>query len=158
MTEELKNKVKMAAENEGIEPILLLAIVMTESSGNQFAMRYEPNWRYWANAEGFAVRNRVTVETERMLQSFSWGLTQIMGSVARELLFKDELTRLIDPDLNLSLGAKKLKTLTKKHTKLDDAVAAYNAGIPKLRADLKYFNQHYVDRVNKFMKELKGAI
>lgn len=158
MTEELKAKIKIAADSESIDPLLLLAVVMTESAGNQFAMRYEPNWRYWANAEGFAVRNKISVETERMLQSFSWGLTQVMGSVARELLFKDELPRLIDPDLNLSLGAKKLKTLTKKHSKLDDAIAAYNAGIPKLRADSKYFNQHYVDRVNKFMKEFKGAI
>ena len=36
------------------------------------------------------------------------------------------------------------------------AIASYNAGIPRFMANGKYMNQHYVDKVNAYLKLLRA--
>lgn len=127
---------------------------MTESSGNPWAVRFEPNWKYFYKIEQVPVKT--SFETERNLQSCSWGLCQIMGSVARELGYLEELPKLCREDINIIYGTKKLKSLMNKYDKPNDIIAAYNAGIPKFMSNGKYFNQTYVDRVNAYLKIIRG--
>jgi hypothetical protein len=156
LTDSIEAQINLICTAEGVDRDLVKAIVMTESAGNTWAVRYEPHWKYFTEVQNHATKARISYETERTCQAMSWGLMQIMGSVCRELLYDGDLTKLCQEDIGLKYGIKKLKTLLKKYVKQDDAIAAYNAGIPKLRADGKYMNQPYVDGVNAFLKIIKG--
>lgn len=144
-----------AAKEAGVDVRLALAIAETESAGDPLAVRFEPRWKYYFDVPQFAYRNRITQDTERALQSISWGLMQVMGSVCRELHFVDSLVKLgNDPALGAKYGCLKLAQLMKKYPKLEDAIASYNAGSPR-KLDGKYVNQEYVDRVKH--KLFRGA-
>lgn len=137
---------------------LIYAIIETESGWNPYAVRYEPNWRYlieipdkMLNALG------ITRDTEKQLQKFSWGLMQVMGSVARELNFTGLLTELVNPRINVNLGVRHFKRFLGKYKNLEDAIASYNAGSPRKREDGKYINQQYVDKVLANYKKYKGG-
>lgn len=148
--------VHLISKTEGVDPDLVKAIICKESAGNPWAVRYEPNWKYFTEVQNHALKTRISLDTERTCQAMSWGLMQIMGSVARELLYEGDLTKLLQEDLNIKYGAKKLRILLKKYAKPNDAIAAYNAGIPKFMTNGKYFNQPYVDGVNAFLNIIRG--
>lgn len=156
LSESIEAHINLICTTEGVDRDLVKAIVMTESAGNTWAVRFEPAWKYFADVQNHATKSRVSFETERNCQAMSWGLMQIMGAVARELLYDGDLTKLCQEDVGLKYGIKKLRILLRKYTNTNDAIAAYNAGIPKLRADGKYMNQHYVDKVNAFLKIIRG--
>lgn len=89
-----------------LDPELLAALVMTESSGNPMAVRYEPAFetRYVIPSidKHKSCGNRAT---EIKLRAMSFGLTQVMGLVAREHGFPGKwLTDLLNVDENLELG------------------------------------------------------
>lgn len=146
--------IRKAAEFS-LEPELVTAIIQVESAGNAYATRFEPDWRYLVRPELFAQKLGITIPTEHMLQQFSWGWMQIMGSVARELGFQDHLTKLCDPEINLHFGCKKLRTLTNKYPTTSDVIAAYNAGSPRM-VHGRYDNQGYVDKVYSAWSKLGG--
>ena len=62
-------------------------IAQVESSGNNYAVRYEPNWTYTTPDDIFAavVAHACDQATARVLMSCSWGAYQIMGSVLYDL-------------------------------------------------------------------------
>jgi soluble lytic murein transglycosylase-like protein len=136
---------KKAAE-AAVEPELVKAIIAVESGGQPLVVRFEPDWRYLLRPELYARRLKITIPTETMLQQFSWGLMQVMGSVARELGFNGHMTQLCDVETNLHYGCKKLAMLTAKYPTTSDAIAAYNAGSPRM-VQGRYDNQGYVDKV-----------
>ena len=140
---------KRIAKREGVHDKLLAAIIDTESNWCVWACRYEPGWRWFLNPKQWSKRLHQTTKTEWMQQATSYGLCQVMGTVARELGFKSFLAELCDPEINLIYGAKKLKTLCNKYYLMDDVIAAYNAGKPRKKINDKYRNQGYVDKVNK---------
>ena len=72
---------------------------------------------------------------------------QVMGTVARELGFDGSLPELCLPHIGVMFGALKLKQLIDRHKDIRLAIAAYNAGTPRFRADGKLVNQAYVDSV-----------
>ena len=45
-----------------------------------------------------------------------------------------------------------------RHKKMDEAIAAYNAGSPRYRADGKFENQGYVDKVNAALKTIRAKV
>lgn len=149
--------IKTTAEKAGIDWVLLAAIVQKESSGNPWALRYEPAWHYFHRVEESAQLLMITPETERQSQKFSYGLCQLMLSVARELGFTLAAGKLFEPEVNLYYGARKLKNCLARWVKHDDAVAAYNAGGPRRMADGSYVNSSYVNTVNALMRQLSGA-
>jgi soluble lytic murein transglycosylase-like protein len=63
---------------------------------------------------------------------------QVMGSVARELGYTQELPKLCQLETGLIYGCKKLAECLKKHPALPDALAAYNAGITTTEAGKTY--------------------
>ena len=143
----------------GVEPGLLLAMVWQESSGDEAALRYEVGWRYFWNpkaddslySKGWTVeQNRahawnVLGSTEFHSQSFSWGLLQVMGSVARELGLKGYLAKICEPQVGLKMG---LLHMQKKMKQAKGDV----------RKALEFYNGSviYAEEVLKKLAEIKG--
>ena len=158
MRPEIEKVISDEALLVGIDPRLALAFAEVESAGDPLAVRYEAHWKYYFDVPQFAYRLRITQETERNLQSLSWGLMQVMGSVARELGFVESLITLSDPHLGAKYGCMKLKQCMRKYPIFEDAIASYNAGSPR-KLDGHYVNQGYVDKIKLTYKRIcRGAI
>jgi soluble lytic murein transglycosylase-like protein len=147
-----KALIEQIAHEFGLSDRLIKGIVKTESNGNQWAVRYEPNWKYFLTPWVFRDSLQITEDTERIMQATSWGLMQVMGSVARELGFKDHLTMLTDPELAIRYGCLQLIKMSKKYSTIEDCIAAYNAGSARRLAGGQYYNQSYVNRVLENMR------
>lgn len=141
--------IKFFSTTYDLEERLVKAICYVESSFQPFASRYEPMWRFVSDASKYAYLCKTTVQTEIMQQSTSWGLMQVMGSVARELKFINYLPMLCLPEHGIEMGCKQLARLSKKYVVRNDLAAAYNAGEAKHNSMGKYINQEYVDKVMK---------
>jgi soluble lytic murein transglycosylase-like protein len=126
------------AESHGINPSIVLAMCSVESDWDPYAVRYEPKWRYFLNPAFWAKTVNTSVATETVLQSCSWGLMQVIGSVAREHGFKDDFPKLCEPEIGIEYGCKKLKACISRYSPLPDALAAYNAGKPGTTAGRNY--------------------
>lgn len=163
-----------AAAKYGLELALLLGLVEKESSFQQGAWNPEPPWKYFwdidrnrpfrpvTDAEiasekppvDFPAPRGVPADAEWWAQQASWGLTQVMGGVARELGYDGPwLTDLLlDPVLVVDLGCRHLlKKLRRYGDNLPPAISAYNLGTamkhetgPKAG---EFWNQDYVDDV-----------
>lgn len=146
-----------AAIRHQIDPNWVYAIIQTESAGLQSAMRYEPGWAYFCRPEFYADRLKITTDTEKQLQKFSYGLMQIMGSVAREYGFGESLATLIDPFRSLEYGCRHLKNFRRRYPQGRDWISAYNAGSPRKNPDGTYSNEGYVKKVVGFWSELSDT-
>lgn len=134
----------------GIEP--LRSICQHESSGDPYAVRYEPVFKWTCQIDRFAKSLHISSATEEQLQKMSWGLPQIMGGTARGLGFAKALPILCEPLEALRLAAKFVAVLGKKYAgDVQDIIAAYNAGSVRKNEDGTYVNQAYVDSVNQFL-------
>ena len=131
----------------GVDGNLACAIAETESYFNELAVRFEANWKYLKAVESFARYAQISQDSERILQMCSWGMMQVMGSVARELGHRANLLELTKPEVGVRFGVLKLKDLMTKYQKIEDVVASYNAGSPRLLDTGKYVNQTYVNKV-----------
>lgn len=152
------NIIHKYSEENSLDPLMVMAIIQVESGGFQFATRFEPGWKYWHQIDQFCKLTKppITFDTERTHQQTSWGLMQIMGSVAREHGFDGHLPQLCDPELNIKYGCKHLKRLRRaSYTDLDQ-IAAYNAGSAKKLANGVYVNQSYVNKVAEQWNKLKS--
>jgi len=136
--DDLVELVKKESARQGVPWEAVYAICMTESSGNEFAIRHEPKYR-WIFGNNLSLG-------ETLGQKTSWGLCQVMGAVAREYGLTDQFSVLWDPAINLNYGIQHLKRLKAKHGTWPHAISAYNAGTP-IVVDGKYKNQGYVDKV-----------
>lgn len=127
---------------------LIMAIVTAESSGNPFAYRFEPGYRWTYEVERFAEKFLLTKATEENQQKTSWGAMQVMGAVAREYGFDGRfMTKLVDPEIGIDFGCKYLETLYGRYGSWPDAVSAYNQGSNRKDKQGKFKNQSYVDKV-----------
>lgn len=109
-----------------IEPALVKAIIKTESNWDVNASRFEVH-------KGDA----------------SWGLMQLLLATARSVLKIPDMTttQLIQPRINIEAGTKLIAENLNRWGNMRDAIAAYNAGSPRLGKDGKYVNAAYVDKV-----------
>lgn len=145
----IPNLIEREARIHGYDSDLLAALVQVESSSDPHAYNPEPRYRYFWNVKTHAPFRKVTDaeiaskvppadfpslagdrDQEWWAQQASWGLTQVMGALARERGFRDPyLTRLTDPELNLMIGGGHLAGLL-VWARGDEAKAlgAYNAG------------------------------
>lgn len=144
------------ADKYGLDHNLVLAVITHETNGKTFKTRYEPAWKYLYFARQYAEKLDISVDTEIVMQSMSWGLMQVMGSVAREHGFDSDLPKLTDPQLGLEYGCKHLKKmLVQCGGNESDAIAAYNAGSVRKTPGGMYENQVYVDEVSSVLRELR---
>ena len=70
--------ISAAAQSSGLPRELVHAVCMVESSMNQWAIRFEPSYKWF-----YGQQDSLSA-TERAGQQMSWGLMQVMGAVARE--------------------------------------------------------------------------
>jgi len=152
MTPEVSDAIDRYSYAMQLSATLIRAISTVESSLDPWKVRYEPSWKYAFNTQKYADELGITEQTERSLQSHSWGLMQIMGSVAREHGYTGPLQRLSELDLGLFHGCFHIVKLHMRYNDPTDIIAAYNAGSAIKGADGKYVNQNYVDRVLALMK------
>lgn len=151
--------IKAQAEENGLDADLVRAIVNKESSWNQWAMRFEPvvyaSGKYLLTPDKYASRLLISIETEKVAQSCSWGPMQVMGFLARELGFFGELTKLTMPDFGIKYGCQQLKRLSQRYGEESDVISAYNQGNARKTAGGMYENQKYVDDVHSNLIKLR---
>lgn len=131
------------------------AICVLESGMNLWVVRYEPDYIWTYRPDYYAEKNNISLNTEMYLQKMSYGLMQIMGGLARSpYSFKDHLSKLLIPRLNLEIGIKHFKSLLEKYDwNYLDAVSAYNLGsVKKIRG--KYTNAGYVGKYKSILETL----
>lgn len=139
--------INYASHKYFLNPNIIASIIMTESSNNRFALRFEPRYKYFFKIKENAAIAKTSEITEATLQMFSFGLTQIMGGVAREYGLTGSMLQLTDVAINLDFCGKHLKRFYDRYKTEEDMLASYNAGSPvKLPSGL-YKNQNYVDKV-----------
>lgn len=151
---DIRTAIEATAAKFGLDPDIVEAIVLTESSGMPAAKRYEPNF--------FAkyVRDGDYPQELKTELATSWGLMQVMGLVAYEYGLKHDIKdTLCTVDGGLWYGCMHFARFLKKYEAKGgtgwDAVAAYNAGSARMK-DGQYVNQGYVDKVRKIFNELKA--
>jgi soluble lytic murein transglycosylase-like protein len=143
--EELKTYIEKWATKYEIDPAIVFGIVMKESQGLPWAIRYEPAYK-WLFEVNKVKPSICSVYTEEMLQKCSWGLMQVMGAVFREYGFEGWLTELAtDIDRQIQYGTKHLAKKIKKYG-VDRGISAYNAGVPISG------NREYVEEVKKYAR------
>lgn len=127
--ESLEELVTKIAKQHGVPPALVKGTIKQESNWDVNASRYEQH-----------------------LGDTSWGLMQVLLKTAKDTLGNPNLTiqQLIEPTTNITAGTKFLGILLNRYGNLKDAVAAYNAGSPRLGKDGKYVNAEYVDNVYRY--------
>jgi len=148
-----RKEVKQAAQEHGFNPALIYAICMKESSMDPWAMRFEPGWRWWLHPIEWARRVRVTSKTERIAQQCSWGLMQIMGTVARERGFTGDIPQLCDVQTNLRYGCLHVKHLFSRYTDVRAVLSSYNTGRPNTSV-----GRAYAADVLKIMSDVQSSM
>lgn len=127
----------------GLPPSLVCAICKVESGWDTWACRFEPGFKLkYVDKLNVQRYGAITVETEKVMRSCSWGLMQVMGQVAREMGCKEPfLSSLCSPEVGLAYGCRKLFALSLKYATLEEVISAYNAGSPTSA------NRAYVDKI-----------
>lgn len=148
---DIRKVIEDKAAKYGIDPDLVEAFCMVESSGIPDVDRYEPLFRH-----RYIDKLKLDEEESRD-RATSFGLMQIMGQVARELGFKGQFSELYTPEIGLEYSLKHLARFIKKYAAagLDYAIAAYNAGTPQKHGGI-FVNQGYVDKVKKEYRRIKA--
>lgn len=115
------------SQKYGVEPALIKATIKQESDWDVNASRYEKG-----------------------KSDASWGLMQVLLKTAQGVMGNSNLTisQLIQPRVNIEAGTKFIASNLNRFGNMRDAIAAYNAGSPRLTPGTnRYVNQTYVDRV-----------
>lgn len=149
------------ARKYNIDSYLLGAVVQVESAGNTWAVRYEPSFKHTFDILQLANVVGCSFATMEMMQKTSWGLMQVMGSVAYELgLGREEYkwpSALLDPELGMEFGCRHLKNKINQFGAAPEVVyAAYNAGTPRTNNVGFFYNQGNVDKFLAFYRDLGG--
>lgn len=146
MATEYDREIRLAAVQHTLDPQLVTAVVLQESSGHTDAFRYEPEFydRYLAHKPEYAGKPRRRV-------SSSYGLMQVMYSTARQHGYGGDPEGLFLPACGLEYGCRHLRLLLNQHGSVEAALAAYNAGSPDSKR-----GQQYAKAVLKRLEALNG--
>ena len=149
------NLIMSNAEKSGVDPILVAAIVGSESKGKGWKCRFEKNYEWLFNPKRY-VNELNSEDTEIILQKISWGPMQIMGAVAREAGYMSDLSELSKPSVGIKWGCDFLRRLCDAYGKSNmcDIVAIWNGGPGARIGNGTYKNQKYVDKVMGCYSEL----
>lgn len=146
-------EIAAASARHSLPQALVAAIVTVESSGQRYAYKPEPAYRYFWDVLRRGPFRRLSAadlvaecapvdfpclaghrDQEWWAQQASWGLMQIMGAVARERgCMVPYLPELTDPAINLEFGCAHLNHLADRYMidhGWDGVIAAYNTGQP----------------------------
>lgn len=142
--------VERIAGGHGLDPNLVEAVVIAESSGYTDAFRFEPGFyrRYLESNPEYANQNPRRV-------SSSYGLCQVMYTTAQQYGFSGKPEELFVPEVGLQYGCLHLRRLmawAKGDTR--KALAAYNGGQGNYTASDP---QRYASKVLKLYASVKAA-
>lgn len=151
--EKLLPLVREKALKYNLDYKLLDAIIQVESSYNIYAVRFEAKSKSFVIPSKFAKINFITDETEEMLQKFSWGICQVMGSTARWLGYQGPIPHLCNADTNLNWACRFISRLKDQHGVIENIIASYNAGSVRRKPDGSFINQAYVNKVVSVMSK-----
>jgi hypothetical protein len=153
-------RIRTHALAAGLDPVLVQALVVTESKGQPYAHRVEPS--YLANrlvqqqAEAWSRKwhGTPTSYTERTDRASSWGLGQLLGQTAREHGFAAQyLPELAEVEVNLAWVCRVLAAWQRRAQSPHHLLAMWNGGpgtpYPQMRDDVR----GYVAKVGDFMAE-----
>lgn len=144
--------IETLARSRQLDPDLLEAQILVESSDNLFAFRYEPAFYHHYLA------GKLEWTSWGPLAACSYGLLQILGAVAVELGFTGAPQDLFVPNTNLFYGTKKLARLRDQCSgNMDAAVASYNGGLVG-NVLPPYRNQVYLQKVLDIRASFEGAL
>jgi hypothetical protein len=171
--QELQFHIDFIAKGHDLNPQLVAAMVMVESSGDHTAWNPEQKYRYFWDVKLWKPFRKVTDEentsefppkdfhslagdadNEWWAQQASWGVMQVMGAVAREHGYRESyLTGLCrDVPTGLLFGCRVLQGhLRWAKGIVPQAVAAYNGGRVGNQT-APYRNAAYVEKVYAAMK------
>lgn len=107
MLEQYASIVSSASARYGVPASWINAVIMTESSGQQYAYRDEPQ-----------------------IHDGSYGLMQLLERTARGLGFNGDTDELFDPVVNIDLGTRLLSDLRSRYVTFERVYSAYNSGSP----------------------------
>jgi len=119
------------AKRFGVDPLLIVAVICTESEGVATAKAWE-----------------------KKVGEHSMGLMQVLPSTARAMGYEGPDDGLLDPKTNIFYGTKYLAHQLHRYRNIPEAVAAYNAGSARYRAG-RFINQRYVDKVLRYYEQAK---
>lgn len=145
--------IEAIAARHQLDPNLVEAVVLTESSGDTRAYRYEPAFwqRYLATKPEWQHADRERV-------SASYGLMQVLYPVAKELGYTGEPETLMVPRIGLEYGCLKLRTLLAwARGDVRTALAAYNGGAGNNPIGGPLKNAAYADKVQAYLTQAGPA-
>lgn len=151
-------EIAKAAEAHNLSPLLVAAMVHTESAGETNATRYERGYKWFVDPGSHARRLGLSHDTEVIAQATSFGLMQVMGGTARGMGFDGYIVELLIPSVGLDWGCRYLAKQIGRYEDETKGIAAYNAGSARYTDDDKteFLNQDYVDKVLRRVRVLKG--
>jgi soluble lytic murein transglycosylase-like protein len=135
---------RQVASQHGLDPDLVCGMIQRESSWNPWTIRYEPGFMSHYIAPLYTLGKFSA--TEAYGRSFSWGLMQVMGDVARENGFTGSfLAQLCDPQIGIEVGCVVFaKHLAKTSGDAAAALLAWNGGCnPKYPAEVLAFAEQF---------------
>ena len=91
----IRSVIELEAARFKLDPDLVEAIVMTESSGRPIVRRFERGFM-----EKYLMKLQVS-DHDRISLATSWGLMQVMGQVARELGMIGDPVKLCEPTVGV---------------------------------------------------------
>lgn len=146
----------IAAESYQLPLVIVNGIVMVESGGNPFAMRFEQAFydHYIKGKPLSFIPAGCSRDTEAICRATSFGLMQIMGETARNVGFRGWPGELLSPLVGLEWGCRYLRRLADRYLAEGGwpmVCRAYNGG-PGNRNNLK---NHYPDVV---LKHIPGGV
>jgi soluble lytic murein transglycosylase-like protein len=140
-------EIEAAAKLHHLDPQLVEAVVLVESSGRASAYRYEPAYwrRYLEGKPAWKGKNPRRVAA-------SYGLMQVMFPTAVERGYHGEPEELFVPSVGLEFGCRELaRLLAWASGNTDQALAAYNGGQGGWRGRAP---QQYVQKVRAWRAEI----
>jgi soluble lytic murein transglycosylase-like protein len=114
---------RLSAAKYSLDPALVCAVCEQESAWNPGAVRFEPAFKArYVDPQGLS-------EPEATNRATSWGLMQIMGQVAREFGYVEDIPTLTNPSQGLDIGCKVLAHYLSQHSgNVTLALLRYNGG------------------------------
>lgn len=148
---------RSAAAALKVEPAILKAIAMQESglvwisyrfgkAERRFYRRYILDKPEWTNHRYYS---------QPQVLSASWGLMQLMYTTAVQMGLPREAPWhvIMEPEMNILLGARYFANQMDRYGNASAAIAAYNAGSPRVvQGTNRFENQAYVDQVWKYVE------
>lgn len=117
--------IQRIAQEEGVDPLLVEAIIQQESGGKADAFRHEPG--YWLR---YCVKDPKWQAEEPRRVASSYGLMQVMYPTAVDHGFNQEPEALFGIDANIRIGCRVVKRLLERFSgNVQEALAAYNGGV-----------------------------